>query len=85
MPVAQPSSCTFGGPDLDTLFVTSAAEGLELGDGAVDGSVFAIAGLRTQAAGFAFRRRAVRMTIRIVPGRRANHESIDEGQGNNHG
>lgn len=48
LPVAQPSSCMFGGPDLDTLFVTSAAEGLQLGDGALDGSVFAIAGLRTQ-------------------------------------
>jgi sugar lactone lactonase YvrE len=28
LPVSQPTSCTFGGPDLDELFVTSAAEGL---------------------------------------------------------
>lgn len=28
MPVRQPTSCTFGGPGLDELFVTSAAEGL---------------------------------------------------------
>jgi sugar lactone lactonase YvrE len=27
-PVAQPSSCAFGGPDLDVLYVTSAREGL---------------------------------------------------------
>ncbi|MDX9999082.1 MAG: SMP-30/gluconolactonase/LRE family protein [Phenylobacterium sp.] len=28
VPVAQPSSCAFGGPDMATLFVTSAREGL---------------------------------------------------------
>lgn len=29
LPVAQPTSCAFGGPDLATLFITSAAEGLD--------------------------------------------------------
>ena len=28
LPVSQPTSCAFGGPDLDVLFVTSAREGL---------------------------------------------------------
>lgn len=28
LPVSMPTSCTFGGPDLDELFVTSASEGL---------------------------------------------------------
>ena len=28
-PVEQPSSCAFGGPDLDTLYVTSAMDGLD--------------------------------------------------------
>jgi sugar lactone lactonase YvrE len=45
MPVQQPSSCAFGGVDLDVLYVTSAREGLELPDDAADGSVFAITGL----------------------------------------
>lgn len=31
-PVAQPSSCAFGGPDLDILFVTSARDGLSASD-----------------------------------------------------
>lgn len=44
MPVAQPSSCAFGGPAMDTLFVTSAAEGLA-DDGGPDGSVFGLTGL----------------------------------------
>jgi sugar lactone lactonase YvrE len=48
LPVAQPSSCTFGGPGLDTLFVTSAAEGLPTADGSLDGSVFAITGTGAQ-------------------------------------
>jgi sugar lactone lactonase YvrE len=29
MPVSQPTSCAFGGPDLATLYITSAAEGLD--------------------------------------------------------
>jgi sugar lactone lactonase YvrE len=28
LPVTKPTSCTFGGPDLDELFITSASEGL---------------------------------------------------------
>jgi len=32
MPVSQPSSCAFGGPDLATLYVTSAREGLSPAD-----------------------------------------------------
>lgn len=28
MPVSQPTSCAFGGPDLTTLYVTSARDGL---------------------------------------------------------
>jgi sugar lactone lactonase YvrE len=45
MPVRQPSSCAFGGPGLDVLFVTSARDGLDLPDDAVDGSVFEVTGL----------------------------------------
>lgn len=45
MPVAQPSSCAFGGAGLDRLFVTSAREDLELADDALDGSVFVVDGL----------------------------------------
>ncbi|GAA3689068.1 SMP-30/gluconolactonase/LRE family protein [Nonomuraea antimicrobica] len=44
MPVHQPSSCAFGGPRLDVLYVTSAREGLDLADGDPAGSVFALAG-----------------------------------------
>ena len=29
LPVMQPSSCTFGGPDLNELYITSARDGLE--------------------------------------------------------
>lgn len=44
MPVRQPSSCAFGGRELDVLYVTSAREGLGLAAGrdAPDGSVFAV-------------------------------------------
>jgi sugar lactone lactonase YvrE len=47
VPVAQPSSCAFAGPDLDVLCVTSAREGLEpaADDRAYDGSVLAFTGL----------------------------------------
>lgn len=45
MPVRQPSSCTFGGKALDTLYVTSAREGLDLTARDLDGSVFALTGL----------------------------------------
>ncbi len=45
MPVPRPTSCTFGGPDLRTLFVTSARIRLSakhLSDAPLSGSVFAI-------------------------------------------
>jgi len=45
MPVGQPSSCAFGGPDLATLYVTSAREGLSRTDleaQPLAGSLFAI-------------------------------------------
>ncbi|GAA5187626.1 SMP-30/gluconolactonase/LRE family protein [Rugosimonospora acidiphila] len=42
MPVHQPSSCAFGGPRLDVLYVTSARDGLDLPAGDPAGSVFAI-------------------------------------------
>ncbi|MEW9522119.1 SMP-30/gluconolactonase/LRE family protein [Streptomyces tubercidicus] len=45
MPVAQPSSCAFGGPDLDVLYVTTAREGLQPGPGDPAGSVLAVTGL----------------------------------------
>jgi sugar lactone lactonase YvrE len=48
MPVAQPSSCAFGGPGLSVLYVTSAREGLDVPPfpaTAVDGSVLAVRGL----------------------------------------
>jgi sugar lactone lactonase YvrE len=47
VPVAQPSSCVFGGPRLDVLYVTTAREGLDhaLPGTAVDGSVLAVSGL----------------------------------------
>jgi sugar lactone lactonase YvrE len=46
MPVVQPSSCAFGGSAMDTLFVTSAAEGLADDDpDGPDGSVFRVTGL----------------------------------------
>lgn len=44
MPVEQPSSCAFGGPDMTTLFVTTAREGLSdeaLADQPLAGSVLA--------------------------------------------
>lgn len=44
LPVEQPTSCAFGGPDLATLYVTSAAEGLSptaLADQPLAGSLFA--------------------------------------------
>jgi sugar lactone lactonase YvrE len=39
MPVAQPTSCAFGGPDLRTLYVTSARD--ELSDAALEGQPLA--------------------------------------------
>jgi sugar lactone lactonase YvrE len=51
MPVQRPTSCAFGGPDLSTLYVTSARMGLseaQLAASPLAGSVFAI---RTDAIG----------------------------------
>ncbi|MEM7444843.1 MAG: SMP-30/gluconolactonase/LRE family protein [Pseudomonadota bacterium] len=51
MPVEKPSKPTFGGPDLDTLFVTSLGVGLTPGtehDQPEAGSLFAITGLGLQ-------------------------------------
>ena len=53
MPVKRPTSCTFGGPDLSILYVTSARMGLtetELAAAPLSGSVFAI---RTDTVGLA--------------------------------
>lgn len=44
MPVHQPSSCAFGGRDLDVLYVTSARDGLDLDESDAAGSVFAVRG-----------------------------------------
>jgi sugar lactone lactonase YvrE len=45
VPAHQPSSCAFGGPDLDVLYVTSAREGMRLAEDDPAGSVFAVRGL----------------------------------------
>lgn len=48
MPIPRPTSCIFGGPNLDTLYVTSATQGLspaQLQSSPLSGSVFAIHGL----------------------------------------
>ncbi len=43
LPVAQPSSCAFGGPDRKTLFITSARQELVgLDPGSLDGGLFAV-------------------------------------------
>ncbi|MGZ3181402.1 MAG: SMP-30/gluconolactonase/LRE family protein [Telluria sp.] len=45
VPVSQPSSCAFGGPDLSTLFITSAREDLgpdQLGSEPLAGALFAV-------------------------------------------
>ncbi|MBN6056685.1 SMP-30/gluconolactonase/LRE family protein, partial [Nonomuraea sp. RK-328] len=48
VPVAQPSSCAFGGPDLDVLYVTTAREGLGPHPVGPAGSVLAVRGLGVQ-------------------------------------
>jgi len=48
LPVPRPTSCIFGGPRLETLFVTSASQGLsedQLQQYPLSGAVFAIEGL----------------------------------------
>ncbi|MFS0894953.1 SMP-30/gluconolactonase/LRE family protein [Microbacterium sp. 179-I 3D3 NHS] len=42
LPVPQVSACTFGGDDLETLFITTSAEGLPADHGTEAGSVFAV-------------------------------------------
>jgi sugar lactone lactonase YvrE len=47
LPIPRPTSCSFGGPDLKTLYVTSATHGLnqaQLEQAPLSGSVFAIHG-----------------------------------------
>jgi sugar lactone lactonase YvrE len=47
VPARQVTACTFGGADLDQLFITTSREGLEPGDDPLAGSVFtAAAGVR---------------------------------------
>ena len=54
MPVAQPTCCAFGGPDLRTLYITSARQGLEgLAPDSPDGALFAV---RTDVPGLPSRR-----------------------------
>ncbi len=42
LPVTQPTSCTFGGPGLRTLFITSASNGLAESANTLDGAVLAV-------------------------------------------
>jgi sugar lactone lactonase YvrE len=54
LPVARPTSCAFGGPDMETLFVTTARKGLdddELVRQPDAGRVFAITGLDARGRG----------------------------------
>jgi sugar lactone lactonase YvrE len=47
LPARKVTACTFGGPDLDQLFITTSPEGLEPGDDPLAGSLFrADAGVR---------------------------------------
>lgn len=49
LPARKVTACTFGGPDLDQLFITTSREGLEPGDEPLAGSLFrATAGVRGQ-------------------------------------
>lgn len=43
LPVPQVSACTFGGDGLDTLYITTSAQGLQPGHGTEAGSVFSAA------------------------------------------
>jgi sugar lactone lactonase YvrE len=42
LPISQPTSCTFGGADFRTLFITSAASGIDLANEPFAGAVFSI-------------------------------------------
>ena len=47
LPVSQVTACTFGGPDLRTLFITTSRQGVEPGEQPEAGAVFAYeAGVR---------------------------------------
>jgi sugar lactone lactonase YvrE len=57
LPCASPTSCTFGGPDLSTLYVTSSRFGMSveaMAGNSRDGSLYAIDGLARGAAANAF-------------------------------
>jgi sugar lactone lactonase YvrE len=40
LPTAQVTACTFGGPDLDQLFITTSREGMGPDDDPIAGSLF---------------------------------------------
>jgi sugar lactone lactonase YvrE len=42
LPVSRVTACTFGGPDLDTLYVTTSAEGVAPGAEPLAGALFAV-------------------------------------------
>ena len=42
VPVAKVTACTFGGPDLDELFITTSREGLQPGEDPLAGSLFSV-------------------------------------------
>jgi sugar lactone lactonase YvrE len=47
VPVKKVTACTFGGPNLDQLFITTSREGIEPGTDPLAGSLFrAIVGVR---------------------------------------
>ncbi|MCC4238672.1 SMP-30/gluconolactonase/LRE family protein [Thalassospira povalilytica] len=48
LPVTQPTSCVFGGPDLKTLYITSASVGLDGNGNELEGALLSI---RTDVAG----------------------------------
>ena len=48
LPVTQPTSCVFGGPDMKTLYITSAAVGLEDNGNPLEGALLSI---QTDVAG----------------------------------
>jgi sugar lactone lactonase YvrE len=43
VPATKVTACTFGGPDLDQLFITTSREGLEPGADPLAGSLFRVA------------------------------------------
>ncbi|WP_295991880.1 SMP-30/gluconolactonase/LRE family protein [Rugamonas sp.] len=51
MPVKQPTSCVFGGPDLKTLYITSAHQGMDAGQRADDPLAGALFSVRLEVGG----------------------------------